>query len=271
MASTETSTAHEQQFFLPMSRLDASLRLKPRGRLPQSSATTVVATTTSKVTSKVTVPKPFRMTLREEGRKRRRVRTRSEVELENALLKRELEELRECGRKFRATPAPAHTRRPLCEVVAGRPSAARRRTGGTGGSGDAVAPAGDRAASPSAASPPPRPFSFLERERRKKEARIVAELGNLSPKESSCTFKARPLPCSVYGGPRQRGGQSPEVKTSTSPPGSPSATSVAHAPDRGERSWISGRCSVNKPVKKHMEVSIEMVKDRQWSYVRPHL
>ncbi|KAK0150561.1 hypothetical protein N1851_008338 [Merluccius polli] len=110
------------------------------------------------------------------------------------------------------------------------------------------------------------------RERRKKEARIVAALGNLSPKEeSSCTFKARPLPCSVYGGPRQRGGQSPEVKTSTSPPGSPSATSVAHAPDRGERSWISGRCSVNKPVKKHMEVSIEMVKDRQWSYVRPHL
>ena len=125
MASTETSTADEQQFFLPASRLDASLRLKPRGRLSQSSATTVVAGGVKATTSKVTVPKPFRMTLREE-RKRRRVRTRSEVELENALLKRELEELRECGRKFRVTPAPAHTRRPLCEVVAGRPSAARR-------------------------------------------------------------------------------------------------------------------------------------------------
>lgn len=28
---------------------------------------------------------------------------------------------------------------------------------------------------------------------------------------------------------------------------------------------------MNKSVKKHMEVSIEMVKEREWSYVHPHL
>ncbi|KAK7930876.1 hypothetical protein WMY93_007271 [Mugilogobius chulae] len=59
-----------------------------------------------KAKSKVTIPKPFHMMLREEERKRHKVRTRSEVEMENSLLKRELEELRECKKQFRAAPAP---------------------------------------------------------------------------------------------------------------------------------------------------------------------
>nr|XP_046195861.1 uncharacterized protein LOC124027491 [Oncorhynchus gorbuscha] len=68
----------------------------------------------------VTVPEPFRMMVREEEKKRRKVRTRSEVELENFLLRRELDELRECGMKFRASPAPAHTRLPLYDVISRR-------------------------------------------------------------------------------------------------------------------------------------------------------
>ncbi|XP_042629937.1 protein FAM161A-like isoform X1 [Cyprinus carpio] len=59
--------------------------------------------------SKVTVPKPFRMMLREEDRKRRNVKTRSEMELENERLKKELDELKECSKKFRARPAPTST------------------------------------------------------------------------------------------------------------------------------------------------------------------
>ncbi|XP_026114824.1 protein FAM161A-like isoform X2 [Carassius auratus] len=59
--------------------------------------------------SKVTVPKPFRMMLREEDRKRRNVKTRSEMELENERLKKELDELKECSKTFRAKPAPRST------------------------------------------------------------------------------------------------------------------------------------------------------------------
>ncbi|XP_059929411.1 protein FAM161A-like [Gadus macrocephalus] len=262
------------QFFLQASRNNAD-RLKPKPALSQSamsrsgmSRSGMVAW--AKPTSKPTVPKPFRMMLREEERKRRQVRTRSEVELENTLLRRELEELRECRKKFRASPAPAHTHLSLYEVI-GRGATQRSR----------AETSCDRA---NPATGLMQPFSFLERERRKKEARIVAELGNLCPKEVSCTFKARPLPCSVYGSSRQRGVHSPEAKTK-SPSKSPFATSksqadkgsldeIQHEAVRGrlpERSWISGRCSVNKSVKKHMEVSIEMVKEREWSHVHPHL
>ncbi|XP_061693046.1 protein FAM161A-like [Syngnathoides biaculeatus] len=88
--------------------------------------------------SKVTVPRPFQMMLREV----RKGRTRSELELENALLRRELDELRECQKKFRASPAPAHVRRPQ------RDAAGRR-------------------------APPP--FRFQESERKKREAETAAD------------------------------------------------------------------------------------------------
>ena len=256
---------------LGMSRLGMSQSGLSRLGMSQSGMSRLGMVAWAKPTSKPTVPKPFRMMLREEERKRRQVRTRSAVELENTLLRLELEELRECRKKFRASPAPAHTHRPLYEVI-GRGAAHRGRA-------ETIC---DGAKPPTG---PMQPFSFLERERRKKEARIVAELGNLCPKEVPCTFKARPLPCSVYGSPRRIGGHSPEAKT-LSPPKSPSATTsksqaekeikkeIQQEAERGrlpERSWISGRCSMNKSVKKHMEVSIEMVKERERSYVNSHL
>ncbi|KAM4729328.1 protein FAM161A [Anableps anableps] len=128
--------------------------------------------------SKVTVPKPFQMMLREEERKRHRVRTRSEVELENTLLRRELEELRECQKKFRASPAPAHIHLPLYEIISRRP---RGR-----GSFNNIPERSQE------------PFQFLGREKKKREARIAAELGNFGRREERQGFKATPLPSSVY-------------------------------------------------------------------------
>uniref|UniRef100_A0A8C5HPS3 Protein FAM161A n=2 Tax=Gouania willdenowi TaxID=441366 RepID=A0A8C5HPS3_GOUWI len=142
--------------------------------------------------AKVTVPKPFHMMLREEDRKRRKVRTRSEIELENSLLKRELDELRECQKKFRASPAPAHIHLPLYDSISCRTSTnsttkrldwSRSRTTYTRSS---------------PASAKPKPFHFLERERRKKEEKIVAELSSFGQKEERHAFKARPIPSSVY-------------------------------------------------------------------------
>ncbi|TNN45593.1 Protein FAM161A [Liparis tanakae] len=132
--------------------------------------------------SGATEPKPFRMTLREEERRRRQVRTRSAVELENALLRRQLQELQERHKEFRAAPAPAHTRLPLYGTVS------RSRGGGVGGDVRS-----HRAA-------PPTPFRFLERERRKREAQLAAELQGPEEEEEArrrrASFRARPVPSS---------------------------------------------------------------------------
>ncbi|XP_068178346.1 protein FAM161A isoform X2 [Antennarius striatus] len=111
---------------------------------------------------RVTLPRPFQMTLREADKKRRGIKTRSEVELENAALRRQLDQLTERQRKFRASPAPAH----VYEAV-------QRR------------------------DPPPntvpKPFSFLERERLKKERNPP-----LPPHQDPAPpFRAKPVPRAV--------------------------------------------------------------------------
>ncbi|XP_062304048.1 protein FAM161A [Osmerus eperlanus] len=134
---------------------------------------------------RVTVPKPFHMTVREADKRRHGVKTRSEVELENADLRRQLEELTECQRKFRASPMPAHVRLHLFEELQERDEE-RRRT------------MKEREERRHRATQ--RPFSFLERERRKKEQR-EEQLRHLQPpsdQERVKPFKAKPVPKAVY-------------------------------------------------------------------------
>lgn len=196
--------------------------------------------------SKATVPKPFQMMLREEERKRHKVRTRSEIELENTLLRRELEELQECQKKFRASPAPAHIHLPLYDVISQRSSQGRiiRRKQGT----------------PTASA---QPFTFLERERRKKEAKIVAELGRPGAREERLVFKARPIPRSVYPAKHRSKSTSRqpkflnicmlerEVREGYSDPNSDPEQDGRPEPRRPQ-----------KGVKKQLEVSIELVKEQ---------
>ncbi|XP_068607550.1 protein FAM161B [Brachionichthys hirsutus] len=115
---------------------------------------------------RVTVTRPFQMMLCEAERRRRGLKSRSETELENAALRRQLEELTECQRKFRASPAPAHVRLPVQEEEQER----RTRTH---------------------LSTVPKPFSFLERERLKKERKPPSEQEKVKP------FKAKPAPKAV--------------------------------------------------------------------------
>ncbi|KAJ8365865.1 hypothetical protein SKAU_G00146960 [Synaphobranchus kaupii] len=131
---------------------------------------------------RVTVPEPFQMTLREADRKRRNVKSRSEVELENALLRKQMAETSECRRKFRASPVPAHIYLPLYEEIAGRDRERRQ-----------LSRQRDRHFSPDSQ----KPFSFLERDRRKKEER-EAEIRHLPPAEEQRAFRAKPVPRSVY-------------------------------------------------------------------------
>uniref|UniRef100_A0A4W5MVA5 Protein FAM161A n=1 Tax=Hucho hucho TaxID=62062 RepID=A0A4W5MVA5_9TELE len=201
-----TTTARKQPSCTSSSRSQLQIQLQLRGCCPKSQGRnqggnlSKTGRRTIGERGTVTVPEPFRMMMREEEKKRRKLRTRSEVELENLLLRRELDELRECGMKFRASPAPAHTRLPLYDVISHRLS---QRPGYHPGNHKvnlgnyrcvSVSGGNQRASSCS----PQRPFSFLERERRKREQRIEAELANLVAKEERRAFKARPVPRSVY-------------------------------------------------------------------------
>ncbi|XP_071385991.1 protein FAM161A [Centroberyx affinis] len=133
---------------------------------------------------RVTVPKPFQMTLREADRRRLGIKTRSEMELENTELRRQLEELTECQRKFRASPVPAHVHLPRYEELQERDEE-RRRT------------MRDREEQHRRAVQ--KPFSFLERERLKKEQK-EEQLRHLQPsaQEGAKPFKAKPVPKAVY-------------------------------------------------------------------------
>ncbi|TNN60464.1 Protein FAM161A [Liparis tanakae] len=125
---------------------------------------------------RLTVPKPFQMTLREAERRRRGVKSRAQIEHENAALRRQLEELTECQKKFRAGAVPAHVHLPLYEELQERRRRSRERE--------------DRRP-----RPVQKPFSFLERERLKKEQKQPAAAGE---QEAVKPFKAKPVPKAVY-------------------------------------------------------------------------
>lgn len=147
--------------------------------------------------SKVTIPKPFRMMLREEDRKRRNVKTRSEMELENERLKKELDELKECSKKFRAKPAPASTYLLFNDIINKRPNKLqwqKNQINQTDHHGNHHKQ-GNQCQSPPL---PQQPFSFIEREQKKREKKLADELNNLTPKAERRAFKARPVPRSLY-------------------------------------------------------------------------
>ena len=236
---------------------------QPRGRVTHRSGVR------ARSDPKVTVPKPFRMMLREEDRRRHKVRTRSEVDLENTLLRRELEELRECQKQFRASPAPAHIHLPRFEPSGRRLT--QRPIPRCSSSSDLHR---DSKTNQASAAVSPQPFNFLERERRKREAKMEAELGSVGQREERQGFKARPMPTSVYG-PRTR----TSSRTSTSQPPSPrspegGATEGQRDPnphleqevlrsksDSCTDSSEPQRSPSSKPAKKQIQVSIEMVKE----------
>ncbi|XP_056136875.1 protein FAM161A [Lampris incognitus] len=132
---------------------------------------------------RMTIPKPFQMTLREAEKQRRGIKTRSEIELENAELRRQLEELTECQKKFRASPMPAHVHLPLYEELLERDEERRRATR----EGEGQHPGTIQ-----------KPFSFLEREQRKKEQKEEQLRQLQSSQEKVKPFKAKPVPRAVY-------------------------------------------------------------------------
>ncbi|XP_065587227.1 protein FAM161A [Cyrtonyx montezumae] len=132
---------------------------------------------------KVTVPKPFQMTIREAKRKEQNVKSKSQIEMENNLLKKQLEEEAECQKKFRANPVPATVFLPLYHEIVQRNEERRKSVK-------------ERSKLRLLASQ--KPFKFIEREKQRDENRKM-QLRDLStPEKKTKPFKAKPVPRCVY-------------------------------------------------------------------------
>ncbi|XP_068088482.1 protein FAM161A isoform X2 [Hyperolius riggenbachi] len=132
---------------------------------------------------RVTIPEPFEMTVRESKKKEISVKSKSEIELENNLLKKRLEEEAECQKKFRANPVPASVYLPLYQEIVERNEERRRFVK-------------ERSKEILLASQ--KPFQFIERDERKKELQKM-QLAELQDSlQNFKHFKARPVPKSVY-------------------------------------------------------------------------
>ncbi|XP_072121403.1 protein FAM161A [Mobula birostris] len=128
---------------------------------------------------KITIPQPFQMTIREVEKKQQKNRSRSEIEVENYMLSKQLEEEAECQKIFHANPVPAHTYIPLMEEIMERNEERRKFV---------------KARSKEILLAIQKPFTFIEREEKKKEVRKmqIKDLDLLVKKRT--TFKAKPVP-----------------------------------------------------------------------------
>ncbi|NXQ17629.1 F161A protein, partial [Peucedramus taeniatus] len=151
--------------------------------LPSSPAYRTVHKKEKVWSPRVTVPKPFQMTIREAQKKEQNVKSKSQIELENHLLKKQLEEEAECQKKFRANPVPAAVFLPLYQDIMQRNEERRRSV---------------RERSKLKLLATQKPFKFIERERQRREARKM-QLKDLSPPENKTkVFRAKPVPKCVY-------------------------------------------------------------------------
>ncbi|XP_074891530.1 protein FAM161A isoform X1 [Buteo buteo] len=151
--------------------------------LPSSPAFRMIRKKQKAWSPKVTVPKPFQMTIREARKKEQNVKSKSQIEMENNLLKKQLEEEAECQKKFRANPVPAAVFLPLYHEILQRNEERRRSVK-------------ERSKLKLLASQ--KPFKFLEREKQRNEIRKM-QLRDLSaPEKKTNLFKAKPVPKCVY-------------------------------------------------------------------------
>ncbi|CAG00316.1 unnamed protein product [Tetraodon nigroviridis] len=110
-------------------------------------------------------------------------------------------------------------------------------------------------------------ITFLERERRKKEAKVAAELGRLGAREERQVFKARPIPRSVYTARHRSKSTSRQPKFLNICMLEREVTEGHSDPNSDpEQDSCPQLCRPQKCVKKkQLEVSIELVRGRERS------
>ncbi|NWU51596.1 F161A protein, partial [Dromas ardeola] len=151
--------------------------------LPRSPALRTLRKKQKAWSPKVTVPKPFQMTIREAKKKEQNLKSKSQIELENNLLKKQLEEEAECQKKFRANPVPAAVFLPLYHEIVQRNEERRRSV---------------RERSKLKLLASQKPFKFIEREKQRSEIRKMQSRDLSAPEKKTKLFKAKPVPKCVY-------------------------------------------------------------------------
>ncbi|NXT44478.1 F161B protein, partial [Pelecanoides urinatrix] len=132
----------------------------------------------------ITIPQPFKMTLREARKKSQLMKSYVFLELDKERDKRQSQDEAECQKQFRAQPVPAHVFLPLYQEIMEqneirRQIATRKRK--------------------ELLLATQRPFSFLEKEEKKKEAIRQKFLAAATPNESSKQKQAsKKVPKSTY-------------------------------------------------------------------------
>ncbi|XP_033120988.1 protein FAM161A-like [Anneissia japonica] len=125
---------------------------------------------------KITIPKPFKMTQRDECKERTKSRTLLEHEQEQLEKEKEIEAV--CSQKFTATPVPGHTYLPLFDEIMERQEERRRR---------------NQELSKEVLKSTEKPFTFIKRETDKKQNQRKP-FKSIAPKPKKKQFKANPVP-----------------------------------------------------------------------------
>lgn len=137
---------------------------------------------TSAWISSITIPQPFKMTLREAHKKSHLMKSRAFLELEKERDKRQSQEEAQCQKQFRAQPVPAHVFLPLYQELMEQ-NEIRRHV--------AIQRRKELLLSTQ------QPFSFMEKEK-EKEAIREKVLVALTPTESSKQKASKKVPKSIY-------------------------------------------------------------------------
>ncbi|WAR19576.1 F161A-like protein [Mya arenaria] len=135
---------------------------------------------------RLTVPKPFTMTLREESKEKKK--SRNMVEFEEKQSEQQIQEEEELKKKFKARPVPAHVYLPLFDEIQDKGEERRRQI---------------RQSSADLLKSQEKPFSFMKREEdRKQHERFDRDCNQKVEKqiktESAPVFKAKPVPKFVF-------------------------------------------------------------------------
>ncbi|XP_069344799.1 protein FAM161B [Eulemur rufifrons] len=132
--------------------------------------------------SSITVPQPFRMTLREARKKAQWLGSPASFEHERQQAQKQGQEEAECHRQFRAQPVPAHVYLPLYQEIMER-SESRRRAG--------IQKRKELLLSSL------KPFSFLEKEEQRKEAARQRDLATTVKAKAPKQKATRRIPKSI--------------------------------------------------------------------------
>ncbi|XP_029808806.1 protein FAM161B isoform X2 [Suricata suricatta] len=171
------STRHCGALSSPPSDMPSAQPRPPSGSRPPSQHRRV-----SSWASAITVPQPFRMTLREAQKKAQWLASPASFEQERKQAQRQAQEEAECHRQFRAQPVPAHVYLPLYQEMAERGEA--RRQAGVQRRKELLLSS-------------LKPFSFLVKEEQRKEAATKRELAATAKAKVPKQKAVRRIPKSI--------------------------------------------------------------------------